>query len=135
MVSRTVRTKDELQRAYDDKVDEIIVEGKLAKKMKKTQKLRYVAPATLAGLGGAIAVVAGGIATAPVTGGMSAIASGSAVLAISASTGLNAAAVIIAVSVGITLLTHVFKEYDEVEIGYGGACLKLKRKGAVEENE
>lgn len=127
MESRIVKTKEQLQKAYDEKVDKIIVEGKLAKKIKKTQKLKYVTMATVAGLGGAIAIVAGGIATAPMTGGVSLAVSGSAVAAISAQTGLSFAAVIMAVSVGVSLLVAVFKDYD-VEVRHGKDRVILKKK-------
>lgn len=127
MESRIVTTKEELQKAYDEKVDKIIVEGQLAKKIKKTQKLKYVAPATIVGLGGSIAIVAGGIAAAPVTGGVSLAASGAATAAISAQTGLSIAAVIMAVSVGIALLMAVFKDYD-VEVKHGDSSVTLMRK-------
>lgn len=43
MVSRTVSTKIDLENAKNDKVEEIIVIGKLADDLNKSKKIAYVA--------------------------------------------------------------------------------------------
>lgn len=90
--------------------------------------MKYITPATIAGLGAAIAVISAGIAAAPATGGLSFIASSGAVATISAQTGLGVGAIIIAVSIGITLLIAIFKDYDLIELKNGDSSIRLQRK-------
>ena len=64
----TVTTKEELEKALDDKEKEILVEGEMAKKIIRKKRMKRGALIT----GGAS--ILGGIALLPFTGGGSAIA-------------------------------------------------------------
>lgn len=115
----TVSTKEQLEVAVDAHMDEIVVEGELAKRIKDGQKLRTAGKLTLVLLGTAVAAL-------PFTGGISLAAAAP----IAALTGLNAAAIVAAVFVGLALLLAVYKEYD-ITIEYdrdGRLRVRLKRK-------
>ncbi|MES1312203.1 hypothetical protein ABUS74_16560 [Vibrio cholerae] len=116
-MSVEVRTKEELTRAKDRGESEIIVVGKLADELKKTKKLAYVGAGTLAALTAALAAT-------PFTGGMSMFTAAP----IAALTGLEISGIIIAASLGLSLIIAVFKGYDE--ISYKKGELKLKRKSS-----
>jgi hypothetical protein len=113
--SRTVSTKSELESAKDSKVDEIIVIGDLANDLKKSKKIAYASAGT-------IAILTAAIAATPFTGGLSAIG----LIPVAAMTGFEVAAIIVAVSIGITLIIAVFKDYDEIEYENGRMILKKK---------
>ncbi|GKX51545.1 hypothetical protein [Budvicia aquatica] len=118
MAEVMVRTKEELKKARNAKVEFIVVEGELADKLKKGKKLAY---AGIAGTVGATTIAALMAAT-PVTGGVSFFA----VAPIAALTGFEVAAIIAAASIGLTLLIAVFKDYEEIEARDG--MVKLKRR-------
>ncbi|MGL6150606.1 MAG: hypothetical protein ACRC1N_05310 [Aeromonas sobria] len=101
-MSIEVRTKDELIRAKDRGEKEIIVIGKLADDLKRSKKLAYIGGGTLVALTAALAAT-------PFTGGMSMFA----VAPIAALTGMEISAIIIAASIGLTLIIAVFKGYDD----------------------
>jgi CBS-domain-containing membrane protein len=115
MTLRTVTTKDQLEAAKNSKVDEIVITGKLANDLKKTKKIAYASVGT-------IAVLTAAIAATPFTGGLSAIG----LIPVAAMTGFEIAAIIIAASIGITLIIAIFKDYEEVD--YEDGRLRLRRK-------
>lgn len=111
----TVRTKEELQSAYDAGASTIVVKGKLAKHIQKGRKLRSVGAGTLATLGAAIAAL-------PFTGGLSA----SVVAPIAVSTGLGTATILAVIFIGIVLLIAILKDYEVIVISK--KKVKLKKK-------
>jgi hypothetical protein len=121
----TVTTKKQLKKAKEDKVDIIIVEGVLAANLKRSKK---VALASAGVSGVALAGLIAAIATAPATGGASfAVYAVSAGASAATFTGIEVASIILAGSIGITLLIGIFKEYEEIEASTSGG-IKLKRK-------
>ncbi len=60
-----VKTKEELKKAMDDKVDVIIAEGELAEYVGKMEKVTKAGPAAIAALvGGLLALPTGGVSLA-----------------------------------------------------------------------
>lgn len=120
MTERIVTTREELRLAAEEKVESIIVEGELAKKLKTALRLRTAAKWTLPILIGALGLV-------PFTGGISlAVAAPIAGL-----TGLEIALVIVVAALGIALVMYIGKhyEYEEVDLGApGGFQLRLRRR-------
>ncbi|WP_350260774.1 hypothetical protein AAF463_11435 [Pantoea sp. BJ2] len=112
-----VRTKSELDAARKNKSSMIIIEGELAKKVKKSKKIAYAGVGTLGVIGVAIAAV-------PVTGGMSMFAAAP----VAALTGFEIAAILAACFVGLGLLVALFKDYEEVEFDGKKLRMVLKRK-------
>jgi hypothetical protein len=113
--SVTVRSKDELKRAKESGAKEIVVIGKLADDLKKGKKLAYLGA-------GALAALTAALAATPFTGGMSMFAAAP----IAALTGVEISGIIIAASLGLSLIIAIFKGYDE--ISYKSGELKLKKK-------
>jgi len=116
MQSVIVTTKDQLEKAKQEKVPEIIVVGDLADSLKRSQQITK-----LSAIG--LAVLAASIATIPISGGLSSIAAAP----IAAYTGLEIAAIIAAVSLGVALILAIFKEYDVIEYESGKLILRRKR--------
>jgi hypothetical protein len=112
-----IRTKSELEIAQKQGVEEIIIEGELAEKVKNGKKILTVGKITLIALTGAIAAI-------PFTGGMSV----AAFAPVAVLTGLEIALIVAAAFVGLSLLTAVWKNYDEVEFSFQPLRLKLKKK-------
>lgn len=117
MTTQTVSTKAELESAKNAKINEIIITGKLANDLKKSKKIAYTSAGT-------IAVLTAAIAATPLTGGLSAIG----LIPVAAMTGFEVAAIIIAASIGITLIIAIFKDYEEIE--FENNRMKLKRKSS-----
>lgn len=117
MKSVTVTTKGELESAKESGVEEIIVSGSLASDLKKAKKIAFAGAATLGVLGVALAAI-------PFTGGLSAFAAAP----VAALTGLEIAAIIAAVSVGLALVIAVFKDYEEVSYENGKLTLRRRAK-------
>ena len=132
MTSIIVRTREELELAKNRKIDEIIVLGELAEKLKKARKITKLSTAGLAILIGVAGIaVATAPVTAPVTAGLFALgagAVGSSSAVIATLTGLDIATIITATSIGITLIIAVSKDYEEIECSNGRIVLKRKRK-------
>lgn len=133
--------KQSLKKAFDSKADEIIVTGKLAKKLKKVQALKKASPAALAIAGGAIAAavptIIAATATAPATAGTSyllalpAIAAETTAVAttLSVSTSVAVSIIILAASIGVSLLISLFKDYcPEVIIKHGKTEIHFRFK-------
>lgn len=116
MDSVKVSTKSELESAKNSGSKEIIVVGELAGQLKKGKSIAMAGAAT-------IAVLIAALAAAPFTGGISAAAA----VPIATLTGLEIAAIVAAVTVGVTLILAVFKEYEE--ISYENGKLVLRRRG------
>lgn len=120
---KIVYTKEELKLAIENKEDQIIIEGELAKQLSLKIK---VSRGTAIGAG---AAVLGGIIAAPFTGGTSLIASGMGVAALSGGT---AAVILAAVATTTGLSVYAIKKGYNVELsgGYKGAngTIRLTRK-------
>jgi len=119
-MARIVRTKEELESAKNDREDEIVVEGELADKLKKSKKVAKLSGAGLAALTAAL-----GVATiaAPVTGGLSYFAAAP----VAALTGVEIAAIITASALGLALIIALFKDYEEIEYSQGKLILRKRQ--------
>ncbi len=117
--SITVTTKSELESARNNKYEEIVVTGKLAKDLKKSKSIAY---AGVAG-GATIAILTAALAATPFTGGLSMLAAAP----VAALTGLEISAIIIAASLGISLVIALFKDYEEISFSDGTLTLRKKR--------
>ena len=102
----TVSTKDELKKAKEDKVEKIIVVGKLAKDLYATRKIATLSTTSLAVLTTAIGA---GVALAPATGGVSA---GASLATAAATTGVSIPAIIFASTIGVGVIIAIFKDYN-----------------------
>jgi hypothetical protein len=116
-----VTTKQELEAAKGRGVLEIIIEGELADKLKKTKKITLIGGGALALL---TVAVAAATVTAPATGGLSYFAAAP----IAALTGVDIAAIIVASSIGLALLFAIFKDYEEISYEQGRMVLKKSKK-------
>lgn len=114
--SIVVTTKSELESAKDKEYKEIIVTGKLAKDLKKSKSVAYAGAAT-------IGILTVALAATPLTGGLSAFAA----IPVAALTGMEISVIIIAASLGISLILAVFKEYEEISYSDGKLVLKKKQ--------
>ncbi len=116
--SITVTTKEELKSARDEKFQEIIVTDSLANQLKKTKPIAFMSAITLG-------IIAAAIAATPFTGGLSA---GAGLVGVATLSGLEIATIIIAASIGITLIVAVFKDYEEISYKDGEMVLRRKKK-------
>ncbi len=117
-----VTTNKELEAARTNRVSEIVVVGKLADKLHRSRKIAKLSAATLAVLIAALGVA---VLAGPETLGFSVYAVGAVAAGM---TGIEIAAIIAAVSVGLALVLAVYKEYDE--ISYESGKLSLRRKSS-----
>ncbi len=115
----TVSTIEELKAAQEAKIEEIVVVGELAAKLKKAKKVAFLGKVAMGAL---VATLGAATLTAPVTGGISYLAAAP----VTTLTGLEIAAIIAASALGITLVIAIFKDYDE--ISYENGKMTLKRK-------
>lgn len=138
MSTVTVKTKEELERAVKDNEEKIIISGDLANKIIK--KLQKKAVAKKLGIGSAILAGAAaivGIVAAPVTGGASAVAGVSCLVATTAggaTVTITTAEVIAGIfgilgALGITasVINTIAKHYD-VKISNGSTTVECVRK-------
>ena len=116
-----VTTKEELKAAQDQKVNEIIVSGELANKLKKAKQITKLGAA---GLGILTAALGFGIVAAPVTGGLSMFAAAP----VAALTGLEITAIITASALGIALIIALFKDYEEISFENGKMTLRKRQR-------
>ncbi|HHD2753882.1 TPA: hypothetical protein ACOTG0_002704 [Clostridium perfringens] len=121
MRSIEVTTKEQLKKAIDEKYDEIIVKGELAKKLHKSRKIKKLSRAKIGML---TAALTAGAASVPITGGLSlAVAT-----PIAALTGLEIAFIIAVFFVGISLVIAVYNGYDDIEFSQNPLKLRLRKK-------
>ena len=120
MGARTVRTKEELKQATDEKIDRIIVQGELAEKLNTAMKMKKASK-------WAIGLLASSLAAAPFTGGLSLVAAAP----IAALTGLEIALIIAVAALGIGLVLLICRDFKKVSFhGKSGdkeAQLELER--------
>ncbi|MBE2967659.1 hypothetical protein IMT09_05980 [Burkholderia cepacia] len=118
----TVSTKEQLERAKENKEPEIVIVGELADKFAKSKKIATLSGVALAGI---VAVVGLAAIAAPETAGLSL---GFAAAPVAAMSGMEIAAIIAAATIGIGLIIAICKDYEEVECGNGKLVLKRKSK-------
>lgn len=123
-MTTTVTTREELATAKKNKVDEIVVVGELADKLKKAKKISTIGTLGIAGLTGIMGVAA---FSAPMTGGLSLVAATPA----AAATGVSVAAIIAASTLGIALVLAVYNNYDEIDYSNGRLKLRKKKKSTA----
>lgn len=119
-MANVVTTKDELKVAKERGDMEIVVTGEFADKLKTSKKITKLNAGALAIISVAIAAAT---VTAPVTGGMSFFAAAP----VAALTGTEIAAIIIASSIGLTMLIAIFKDYEEISYSKGKLVLRKKQ--------
>lgn len=124
-----VRTVEKLKIAMDNKSSVIYVEGELAEKIKKTEKLKTLSSAALKIVLGSIIVACGASA---VTGGLSMVVAAGVATATATTTGvvLTPVAIVAIVAIGAGLVLTMYKDYDiKVELdSKGKARIILTRK-------
>ncbi|MGY0335915.1 hypothetical protein ACVQKW_16190, partial [Edwardsiella tarda] len=98
----TVYTKENLIYAQEIKTDEIIIIGKLAKQVHNTRVIANIK-------GKALFLLFAAIAAGPFTGGSS------LTLAAASLAGTEIAVIITAISLGISLIMAISKDYEEIE--------------------
>ncbi|GAA3717418.1 hypothetical protein GCM10022378_04560 [Salinicoccus jeotgali] len=133
-----VYTKKELTSAKDEGYEEIIVRGKLAKKLKKGSKITKLSKVKLG-----ILIAALGVSILPIPGGSAGIAgvtrlallntAKTATTATTANTatmftGLEIAAMITASTIGISTIIALFKDYEEISFDKDKLILRKKQK-------
>lgn len=124
MEERVVRTKEELKKAKEDKVDRIIVKGNLVKELNAAKKITTLSAGALAAL---TAFIGAGVAAAPFTAGTSLAISAVAAAPIAVTTGLSIPAIVLIAAVGVNVMIALFKEYK--------ITFDLKNKTAVFEKK
>lgn len=103
MGTQTVRIKEELKQATEERADRILVRGKLAEELNTAMKIKKASK-------WAIGLLAASLAAAPFTGGMS-----MAVAApIAALTGIEIVTIIAVAAIGIALILLICREYKKV---------------------
>lgn len=120
-MSIVVRSKKELECAIERKEKDIVIVGELAEDVKRTERVKTLGPIALGTLGTALAAI-------PFSGGLSTFG----VIPIAISIGLSPAIIILIITIGLTLILTLIKDYDEVTFrAKGAACeaeLHLRRK-------
>lgn len=122
----TIKTKDQLKKAKEDKVREFVVVGDLAEKLYKTRKISKLSKKAAIAL--SVAVGAGAI-TAPFTGGGSLMLVGALATSAIATIG-GSQVVLIALGIGgILALYALYKDYDiNFEVGTDGKIIVVCKK-------
>ena len=117
---RTVRTKEELKQATEEKVDRILVQGELAEQLNSAMKIKKASK-------WAIGLLAASLAATPFTGGLSLVAAAP----VAALTGLEIALIIAVAALGIGLVLLICRDFKKVSFrGKSGdkeAELELER--------
>ena len=91
---RIVKNKNELKKAYEDKVDKIVITGDFAKKVNKAKVICKMTPAKLAVLGAALTAAGSGIAISSLTLGASSVIGIAAAVPAAAKTGISISSII-----------------------------------------
>lgn len=123
-----VRTKEELKIAYAGKVDEIIIEGKLAKQIRDLEKIKLFSPVAIGALTAAGVAFLASTVSGPITGGISYFAAVATLETAAATTGLSVPLIILSCSIGVALLVAIFKEYDMEAVVSGKGIKVILRK-------
>lgn len=117
-----VKTKEELNAAVKRKEPCIEVQGSLVTKIKWMKKLSAAKIAAL------VALLASAVIPSPIAPiSMCAVASGSAATAVSAITGTEIAAIILAGGLSATMILAVLKDYN-IEVDDENRSMRLSRK-------
>ena len=117
IMEKVVRTKEELKKAMDKKVDVIIVEGELAESIAKLHKVTKLGPIAIGAFCTALLAI-------PVTGGISAAAAAPA----AALVGISPAVLITAIGVfGVAIIVALLKGYDMERRSDGSVKLTSKK--------
>lgn len=116
---KIVTNIEELKTAKKYGANEILVQGDLADKLRKSSQIAKVSKFALIGITGILGVAA---VSAPISGGLSFAAA----VPIATLTGVEIATIITASAIGLTLVIAIFKDYEE--ISYSSGKLKLKKK-------
>ncbi len=103
-----IKTKDELENAIKNKVQNFEVEGELAENLKKGQQITTLGKISLSIL---IASLAGIVAT-PATGGISGAWGVAGAATVATLTGLEIATITAVAFLGIGMLIALFKDYN-----------------------
>ena len=138
MATVTVSTKEELETAVKNNSDKIIITGDLAQKIISAQKKKSVAKKV--GIGSAIAAGVAtviGLAAAPFTGGASAVAgvsylvattAGGTVVALSTAEVIAVCATVLgALGIGASVINTISKNYD-LKLCAGSTTVECTRK-------
>lgn len=104
-----ITTKEELKKAKKQKMERFVVRGKLASDIKKARAITKLSASSIL-----ILTTVAGMATiaAPTTGGASYLAAAPAVAAEAASVGVSVPAIVVAVSIGVSLIIGLFRDYN-----------------------
>lgn len=105
-----------------NKVTNIIIEGDLAKNVHKSKEIKKLGSVALGVLATSLVVAT---ATAPITGGISYLVAAP----IATSAGLPVATIIAVSIVGITVMTALVKDYEEIEYSLDPVRVVFKKKG------
>lgn len=119
-----VYKKEELEQAKNKGYEKIIIKGELADKLYKVKKITTLSKASLALIIGAIGA---GVALSPFSGGTSLLVPGFTATAVGATTGVGAAAIILAASLGIALILAIYRDYEEISYKDGELILRKKQ--------
>ena len=103
-----VKTREELKEAQEKGVDEIVVIGDLADKLKKSKLILKISAVAMALLIGAVGLL-------PLTGGASVVVLGPII----ALTGLDIGIITAATIIGIGLVTATYNDYEEYSYSPG----------------
>ncbi len=109
-MSIIVKTKEELEKAMDNKEQNIVVQGELAEKLYKTRKIAKLSGWTLV-------AIAAALAAAPFTGGLSAasltaVAGFTSITSAATLTGLEIGVIVMAATIGLSIILALYKNYD-----------------------
>lgn len=115
-----VYKKEELEQAKNKGYEKIIIKGELADKLYKVKKITTLSKASLALIIGAIGA---GVALSPFSGGTSLLVA----TAVGTTTGVGAAAIILAASLGIALILAIYRDYEEISYIDGELILRKKQ--------
>jgi hypothetical protein len=124
MSSIIVTTKHELKSAKENGYEEIVVKGSLAHNLKKSQSIENASLATLAIFFAAFVVVPGAMPA-------SFLASRFLAAPIAAATGIEMAALIVAISIGIFLIIEVFQNYEVISYNDEELEMRLRKRDAT----
>ena len=111
MSTRTVTTKEELKSAQKDKIDEIIVTGKLAEDLIAAQKITKLGKGALAALSTGITAAA---VASPLTGGASMGVTAAALAPVAAASGISVGAILLIYTLGVTVIIALFNDYQVI---------------------